>query len=215
MQSPHIHSVEKRRGYSLIIALAVLVIILFLALLPLIIFSTVHVTVTIEHSALVEELKIQIQALFGLFIYSTTIPINDLLEGGEEVVKEKAEEKRISWDLKEVKNLLKKTISARKSAVFFLKKTRVKTIQWETNFGMENAANTAVGAELLLNLKVAILSLLSHHSNFLTVPQLIVTPIYEMKTVQTYLKCMITFKLGHAMIAVIKLMKSQKKLQET
>ena len=199
----------------MIIALAVLVIILFLALLPLIIFSTVHVTVTIEHSALVEELKIQIQALFGLFIYSTTIPINDLLEGGEEVVKEKAEEKRISWDLKEVKNLLKKTISARKSAVFFLKKTRVKTIQWETNFGMENAANTAVGAELLLNLKVAILSLLSHHSNFLTVPQLIVTPIYEMKTVQTYLKCMITFKLGHAMIAVIKLMKSQKKLQET
>ena len=215
MQSPHVYSVEKRRGYSLIIAVAVLVIILFLAILPLIIFSTVHVTVTIEHSALVEELKIQIQALFGMFIYSTTIPINDLLEGGEEVVKEKAEEKGISWDLKEVKNLLKKTISARKSAVFFLKKTRVKTIQWETNFGMDNAANTAVGAELLLNLKVAILSLLSHHSNFLTVPQLIVTPIYEMKTIQTYLKCMITFKLGHAMIAVIKLMKSQKKLQET
>ena len=199
----------------MITAIVVFVIILLLTLLPLIIFSTVHVTVTIEHSAVVEELQIQVHAFFGLFIYSTTIPIKELLDGGEEVIKEKAEEKGIFRDLKELKTLLKKTLSARKSALFFLEKTRIKNIQWETNFGMENAANTAVGAELLLNLKVAILSLLSHHSNFLTVPQLIVTPIYEVKTIQTYLKCMITFKLGHAMIAVIKLMKSQKNLQET
>ena len=79
---------------------------------------------------------------------------------------------------------------------------------------MGNAANTAVIAELVLNTKVAIFTLLSHYSNLHTIPQLIVTPIYEMKSIQTYMRCMITFKLGHAMIAVIKLMKSQRKVQE-
>ncbi|WP_347549284.1 DUF2953 domain-containing protein [Pseudalkalibacillus hwajinpoensis] len=190
-------------------------VLLLIASLLLIIFSTVAVTVTMEHSSFVEELRVDVKALFGLFTYTTTIPLKELLEGGEEVVEEKASNKLRNGEIKDILRVVNKTLSARQSVLFFIGKARVRDVQWETNFGMGNAASTAVGAELLHNLKVAMFSLLSHYSNFLTVPQLIVTPIYEMKTIQTYIKCMITFKLGHAMIAVIKLMKSQKNVQGT
>ncbi|MBN8208617.1 DUF2953 domain-containing protein [Bacillus sp. NTK071] len=199
----------------MIIAIVALFGLLLIASLPLIIFSTVKVTVTIEHSRAVEELQIDVQALFGLFVYSTAVPLKELLENGEDAIKEKAEETSFSGDIQELMKLIKKTLGARDAAQFILRKTSVRKIQWETNFGMTNAANTAVGAELLLNAKIAIFALLSHYSNLLTVPQLIVTPIYEVKTIQTYIKCMITFKLGHAMIAVIKLLKSQKNIQGT
>lgn len=201
-------------GYSLIIILVAIFGLLVIASLPLIVFSTVRVTFTIEHSSSVEEIQIAVKALFGLVIYETTIPLETLLEGGEEAVKASKEEEGLKGDLKEVIQLLKKTLGAKTSVLFFLRKTRFRTIQWETNFGMGNAASTAVVAELIMNTKVAIFTLLSHYSNLHSVPQLIVTPIYEVKTIQTYIRCMITFKLGHAMIAAIKLMKSQKNVQE-
>ncbi|MDQ0481283.1 DUF2953 domain-containing protein [Guptibacillus hwajinpoensis] len=199
----------------MIIAIVAVFGLLLIASLPLIIFSTVKVTVTIEHSRAVEELQIDVKALFGLLLYSTAIPLKELLESGEEAIKDKAEETTVKGDIQELLKLFKKTNGAKDAVQFILEKTSVRKIQWETNFGMTNAANTAVGAELLLNAKIALFALLSHYSNLLTVPQLIVTPIYEMKTIQTYIKCMITFKLGHAMIAVIKLLKSQKNIQGT
>ncbi|TKD67939.1 DUF2953 domain-containing protein [Pseudalkalibacillus hwajinpoensis] len=199
----------------MIIAIVAVFGLLLIASVPLIIFSTVKVTVTIEHSRAVEELQIDVKALFGLLFYSTAIPLKELLESGEEAIKDKAEETTFKGDIQELLKLFKKTHGAKDAIQFILEKTSVRKIQWETNFGMTNAANTAVGAELLLNAKIALFALLSHYSNLLTVPQLIVTPIYEMKTIQTYIKCMITFKLGHAMIAVIKLMKSQKNIQGT
>ena len=199
----------------MIIAIVAVFGLLLIASLPLIIFSTVKVTVTIEHSRAVEELQIDVKALFGLLLYSTAIPLKELVESGEEAIKEKAEETTFKGDIQELLKLFKKTHGAKDAVQFILEKTSVRTIHWETNFGMTNAANTAVGAELLLNAKIALFALLSHYSNLLTVPQLIVTPIYEMKTIQTYIKCMITFKLGHAMIAVIKLLKSQKNIQGT
>ncbi len=197
-----------------IIAIAAILLILIIASLPLIVFSTVRVTVIMEHSSTVEELQIAVRALFGLVVYETTIPLIDLFEDGEETIKKKEREKGFKGETKELIQVIKKAFRSRKSFLFFLKRVRFKNIQWETNFGMGNAANTAVFAELVLNAKVAIFAVLSHYSNLHTMPQLIVTPIYEMKTIQTYMRCMITFKLGHAMIAVIKLMKSQRKLQE-
>ncbi|MDP4550935.1 DUF2953 domain-containing protein [Alkalihalobacillus macyae] len=199
----------------MIIAIVAVFGLLLIASLPLIIFSTVKVTVTIEHSRAVEELQVDVKALFGLLLYSTAIPLKELLENGEEAIKDKAEETTFKGDIQELLKLFKKTHGAKDAVQFILEKTSVRKIQWETNFGMTNAANTAVGAELLLNAKIALFALLSHYSNLLTVPQLIVTPIYEMKTIQTYIKCMITFKLGHAMIAAIKLLKSQKNIQGT
>ncbi|WP_226656291.1 DUF2953 domain-containing protein [Guptibacillus hwajinpoensis] len=198
----------------MIIAIAAILLILIIASLPLIVFSTVRVTVIMEHSSTVEELQIAVRALFGLVVYETTIPLIDLFEDGEETIKKKEREKGFKGETKELIQVIKKAFRSRKSFLFFLKRVRFKNIQWETNFGMGNAANTAVFAELVLNAKVAIFAVLSHYSNLHTMPQLIVTPIYEMKTIQTYMRCMITFKLGHAMIAVIKLMKSQRKLQE-
>ncbi|WP_273832547.1 DUF2953 domain-containing protein [Guptibacillus sedimenti] len=198
----------------MIIAIAAILLLLIIASLPLIIFSTVRVTVIMEHSSTVEELQIAVRALFGLVVYETTIPLIELFEEGEESVKKKKKEKGLKGETKELVQVLKKAFRARKSFLFFLKRVRFKNVQWETNFGAGNAANTAVFAEIVMNAKVAIFTLLSHYSNLHTIPQLIVTPIYENKTIQTYMKCMITFKLGHAMIAVIKLMKSQKKLQE-
>ncbi|MCA0171570.1 DUF2953 domain-containing protein [Bacillus sp. RAR_GA_16] len=198
----------------MIIAIAAILLLLIIASLPLIVFSTVRVTVIMEHSSMVEELQIAVRALFGLVVYETTIPLIELFEDGEEAIEKKEKEKGFKGGGKELIQVIKKAFRARKSFLFFLKKVRFKTIQWETNFGMGNAANTAVIAELVLNTKVAIFTLLSHYSNLHTIPQLIVTPIYEMKSIQTYMRCMITFKLGHAMIAVIKLMKSQRKVQE-
>lgn len=199
----------------MIIAIVALFGLLLIASLPLIIFSTVKITVTIEHSRAVEELQVDVKALFGLVLYSKAIPLKDLLENGEEAIKEKAEETTFKGEIHDLLTLIKKTHEAKDAVQFILEKTSVRKIQWETNFGLTNAANTAVGAELLLNAKIAFFALLSHYSNLLTVPQLIVTPIYEVKTIQTYIKCMITFKLGHAMIAVIKLLKSQKNIQGT
>ncbi len=171
----------------------------------------------IEHSRAVEEVVVDLSALFGLISHTATIPLIDLLEQKEEDLKEKVKEKKNFSPLKGIKNTkkwIRRGIEAKPAASFMLRKTTFKTVQWETNIGIGNAATTAVGADVLLNTKIALFGILSHYTNLLAVPQLIVTPIYEMKTIQTYIRCMISFKLGHAMIAVIKLLKSQKKLQE-
>ncbi|WP_270179592.1 DUF2953 domain-containing protein [Alkalihalobacillus sp. CinArs1] len=198
------------------IAVGIIFILLLLVTL-LILFSTVKLTLMVEHSKAVEEVAVEITALFGLISHSTTIPLNDLLEQKEEELKEKVrEQKRFSplEGIKKSKIWFSRGMESRKAASFMLRKTNIRTVQWETNIGIGNAATTAVGADLLLNTKIALFAVLSHYTNLLAVPQLIVTPMYEVKTIQTYIRCMITFKLGHAMIAVIKLLKSQKKLQE-
>ncbi|MCA0986361.1 hypothetical protein [Guptibacillus algicola] len=194
-----------------------IVVVLLLCLIMLILFSTVKVTVMVEHSRAVEEVVVDFSALFGIISHTATIPLIDLLEQKEEELIEKVEEQKSFSPLKGIKNVKKwvrRGMEAKPAASFMLRKTNIRTVQWETNIGVGNAATTAVGADVLLNSKIALFAILSHYTNLLAVPQLIVTPIYEMKTIQTYIKCMITFKLGHAMIAVIKLLKSQKKLQE-
>lgn len=190
---------------------------IIIVLLFLLLCSTVTLTIMVERSRSVEEVEVQISAFFGFLSHSTTIPLMEILEEQEEELKEKARKEKFLSSLnglKNVKSWIKRAMGTRPAASFMLRKTNIKTIQWETNLGVGNAASTAVGANLLLNVKIAFFAILSHYTNLLTVPELIVTPIYEVKTVQTYIRCMITFKLGHAMIAVIKLMKSQKKLQE-
>ena len=90
----------------------------------------------------------------------------------------------------------------------FLKKVRVTKLEWYTAVGTGDAALTGMLTGAIWTVKGSIIGLISHyflHSK--SVPVMSVQPYFQMKVAQTTFKCMLQFRIGHAIVAGIKIIK--------
>lgn len=69
---------------------------------------------------------------------------------------------------------------------------------WRTDLGLGEAKETAIGCGLIWALKAAFLKLIQ--KQIIDEPQIQVVPFFQTYRLQTMLSCMISFKLGKAMI---------------
>jgi len=103
-----------------------------------------------------------------------------------------------------------------------LEKLRIKSLSvshvyWSTTFGLGEAHQTAVFVGLLWALKSSLISIINNVlQGRMTRPVLQVCPDYsEELGFRTHFKCMIRFRLGHAISKAVKVAKYKKRRQKT
>lgn len=86
-------------------------------------------------------------------------------------------------------------------------------IRWRTEMGLGEAQETAIGCGIIWALKASLLKLISNQ--IVDEPDIQVVPFFQTYRLQTMLSCMISFKLGKAMVRARQVMKFLKRRGET
>jgi len=186
--------------------------------------TKIKVMINYFHAQDNDSLKIEFKALFGLIKYKVEIPVikidddspsivakGKLESGEEEKTKKKGALKFTPHDLiesfKDFKLLLEHVISLHKIIRRFLKKVKVTELEWNTLLGTGDAALTGMVTGAAWAVKGSIIGVISSYFKLLVIPQMIVQPHFQFAVAQTSFKCMLHFRIGHAMVAGIKLLK--------
>ncbi|WP_158217573.1 DUF2953 domain-containing protein [Lottiidibacillus patelloidae] len=190
----------------------------------IIILTKLNISIYYLHEQDNDHLGITMKAWYGLLSYNVNIPLMKVEENSPSLVfkKEKTErnsdkekeEKDIKLTptellnkLKEAKEFLQKVIGFNKIIKKFLKHVELKKFQWDSHLGTGDASQTAIAVGLLWGVKGSIYGLLSNLLKVQTKPEVSIYPLFQMKTSQTRLQCMISFRIGHAIFAAIRVVK--------
>ena len=88
--------------------------------------------------------------------------------------------------------------------IFLFKKVKVEEIEWRTDIGMGDAAETGVLTGLLWAVKGSIVSYYKNKVGGLKKKHIVVVPHYERMLFATNVNCIFTMRLGHIMLAGLK-----------
>lgn len=197
--------------------------VLLIVLLIILFITKVKVNIDYSHYHDDDSLKIEFRVLFGLIKYRMNVPLIKVDDDSPALVVEnnvetgKGEKKneetmKITEDdmLKRYHDflaLLEHVVSFHRIIRKFLKKVKITEFVWSTNIGTGDAALTGMLSGAVWTVKGSIIGLISHYFNLKNTPQISVYPHFQMKTAQTVIKCMLQFRIGHAMLAGIKIVK--------
>lgn len=87
-----------------------------------------------------------------------------------------------------------------------MKQIRCSNLEWHTTLGLGDAAATGTLSGLAYGIKSVIISVLSHHIRLRTMPRFSVQPVWNGTVVRTQLSCTLHFRLGHALVAAVRLL---------
>lgn len=171
-----------------------------------------------------DHVKIQFKAWFGLIRYKIEVPLIKVDEDSQTlVVKEKKaagpQEDTANKDTKQfsakdlinslhdIRELINHIVSLHKIIRKFLRHVTISKLEWHTFAGVGDAAHTGMLTGALWAIKGSIMGLVSHYMKLKARPDITITPQFQFAVSQTAISCMIHFRVGHAMLAGIKLIK--------
>jgi hypothetical protein len=186
--------------------------------------TKVKVGINYFHAQDNDSLKIEFRALFGLIKYKLDVPLvkvddnsptivakEKLQKGEEEETKQKETMQFSAEDLlngfKDMKTLLEHVVSFHRIVRHFCQKVKITKIEWQTVMGTGDAASTGMLTGAVWAVKGSIIGIISHYFRMQNSPNLSVQPHFQLAVTQTSFKCMLQFRIGHAIIAGIKLLK--------
>lgn len=196
---------------------------LLILLFAIVLIAKMKVSINFKHTQDDDSLKIEFRVLFGLIKYRLNVPLikidnnspslvveNNLESGDGE--KEMEETTKITEDdllkkFHDFKALLEHVVSFHRIIRHFLKKVKITELDWCSAIGAGDAALTGMLSGAVWTVKGSIIGLISHYFHLQNVPQVSVQPYFQMKVTQTVFKCMLQFRIGHAMFAAIKIIK--------
>lgn len=171
-----------------------------------------------------DHLKITFKTLFGLIKYKINIPVIKIAEDSPSlVVEEKVEtgpkEKDKKQDTKkfsaeemlnsfqDMQQLLKHVAGLYKIVRSFFKKVTVSNLEWYSLVGVGDASYTGMLTGAFWTVKGSMLGVISSLMKVRTIPKIMITPEFNRAVSETSFRCMIQFRIGHAIFAGIKLIK--------
>ncbi|GLB58507.1 DUF2953 domain-containing protein [Cytobacillus sp. NCCP-133] len=201
--------------------IAVIALILFFIL---IMATKLKVLFSFYHGNDNDHLKIQFKAWFGLIRYKIEVPLIKVDDNSPTlVVKEKTaagpQEDTANKDTKQfsakdlinsmhdTKEVFNHIVSLHKIIRNFLSHVTIRKLEWHTFAGIGDAAHTGMLTGALWAVKGSIIGLVSHYMKLKAPPSITITPHFQFAVSQTAISCMIHFRVGHAMLAGIKLIK--------
>ncbi|NRG44756.1 DUF2953 domain-containing protein [Bacillus sp. CRN 9] len=199
----------------------ILLLLILLILLIIIAFSKLHVTLHYFHQAKQHHLQLQFK-LWKFIKYKVDIPLIELSEekpavkfteksssiGG--MSDEKTEEFTADDLLNSIKNMnevITHVASFYHIVRHFLSKITIKQLRWHTIVGVGDAALTGMLTGAFWAVKGSILGVISHYMKLRTSPDIVIAPQFQFAVTQTSFICIFHFRIGHAMLAGIKLIK--------
>jgi hypothetical protein len=207
----------------LIWLLAALIVIIFLLLL--IIFTKLTVHLNYYHHNDNDDLKLEFRIWLGLIKYKINVPLIKIDDNSPSVIlkgkthmgssSEKSSNikeaqitpETISKKLQNSKQILKHVTDFSVIVRKFLKKVSIKQLDWHSFVGVGDAAHTGVITGALWAFKGSLIGILSHFISLKEMPNLSVTPHFQLAIIQTQVTCIIQFRLGHAILAGLKMIK--------
>ena len=202
-----------------------LVLLIISFFLLLIIFTKLTIYIYYSHLNDNDDLKIQLRVFFGLIKYNIKIPLIKLDDDSPSVVVKStsymgesagenndAHVQQVTKDdfltkLQNSSDLLHKVFGMNIIVKKFLQKVTIKNFEWHTLIGVGDAAHTGVMTGALWSIKGGVIGVLSHYMRLKKMPQLSVTPHFQASVIHTKLTCMFQFRIGHAILAGLKLIK--------
>jgi len=204
-----------------------IVLFVFLFLFILIIFTKLTILLNYFHHNDNDDLKIELRIWFGLIKYKINVPLIKIDDNSPSVVvksnsqmgnstakKKESEQKETqigqdevltSW--KNTRELLYRVINLHVIVRKFLKKVTLKEVQWHSMIGVGDAAHTGTITGALWAIKGGIIGMISHYLKLKEMPNLTVTPHFQLAIIQTRLSCIFQFRIGYAILAGLKLIK--------
>lgn len=195
-----------------------------LLLIVLVLFTKLSIYIRYFHHQDNDDLKIEFKAWFGLIKYKIDVPLikvdddspSIILKGDSKTGSQESESnpkinkitpRKVISSLKNYKEILKHVIQFNKILQKFLQKVSLKEFQWSSTLGLGDAALTGMLTGGLWTIKGSVLGLLSHYFRMAAEPKIMVIPQFQQMVLHTELSCMFQFRIGHAIIAGLKLIK--------
>jgi hypothetical protein len=202
-----------------------LYVLLFIILLLITLaISNLKVKIDLMHKADDDHLKVTLR-LWRFIRYTMDIPLIQVDEDdGSVVVKQKQyageqkdtssaeKQKKVTPNemvgkMKKMRTLINRVVGFHEIVKKFVRHITIHQLNWKSSFGTGDAAHTGVLTGVIWSLKGSIVGLLSHYMQLKAKPQLEVVPQFQKLHSETHLMCMISFRIGHAMVAAIRTVK--------
>lgn len=186
--------------------------------------TKIKVYINYQHHNDDDHLKIQFKVWFGLIKFKREFPLIKIDDNSPTIVvkqknpetkqdsSEQKNKKQFSYEdllnnLRNMKELITSVVSLHIIVQKFLKKIAVKKLEWHTVIGIGDAASTGMIAGAIWTVKGGLVGLISHFLKLQAVPNITITPQFQHAVSQIAFSCMIQFRIGHAMLAGIKILK--------
>ncbi|WP_328160414.1 DUF2953 domain-containing protein [Cytobacillus praedii] len=198
--------------------------IVLILLIISVILTKVKILLYYYHNNDNDHLKIEFKAWFGLIKYKKEIPLIKIDDNSPTIVTkekktlgplegtEKKDTKQYSAtdlmnSIQDTKELLTHVVSLHRIVKNFLNKISIKEFSWHTMVGIGDAAYTGMLTGAFWALKGSVIGLISHYMKLKAAPTMSITPQFQFAVSQTVISCIFQFRIGHAMVAGIKLIK--------
>ncbi|KAA0549105.1 DUF2953 domain-containing protein [Bacillus sp. BGMRC 2118] len=182
----------------------------------LLFISKLHIKISYSHKKDDDQLSIKFRLWF--IRYTLNIPLIRIDQETNSIVVAKKKENEepkskqftsheILNSFKDTKEILQHVVSLHKIVRNFLRKVSVHKLEWHTNFGIGDAALTGVLVGAGWALKGSIVGIISQYMRLKVMPEMSITPLFLQVYSQTQLTCIISFRIGNAILAGIRIVK--------
>lgn len=97
---------------------------------------------------------------------------------------------------------------------WILRRFRLERVEWHTALGIGDAAATGTLTGLVWGVKSVILSTVSHYVTLRAIPRMSVQPVWNGNIVRTRFRCILTFRIGYAIVAGVRILLKLRKGRE-
>ncbi|CAH2716064.1 hypothetical protein BACCIP111895_03248 [Neobacillus rhizosphaerae] len=195
----------------------------------IIILTKLTILVNYYHYNDNDDLKVEFRVWAGLIKYTINVPLIKIDDDSPSIVvkshtnmgdaasgdsKQKVNQftkKDVITNLNNTTELLKRVFNLHVIIRKFFQKVTIKKLEWQTLIGVGDAAYTGMATGAFWAIKGSIVGLLSHYLNLKVMPEISITPHFQAAVIQTQLKCIFQFRIGHAILAGLKLIKFWKR----
>lgn len=201
-----------------------LAIMLLTVLILIILITKIKIFLDYFHGNDNDHLKITVKAWGGLIKYKVDIPVIKVDDNSPTIVTEEKvqtgpnentkKEKTSQVDktdlinsINDFKQLLTHVAGLHKIIRDFLSKVSIRKVEWHTMVGVGDAAATGVITGAFWAVKGGLIGVLSHYMKLKDMPVMSISPSFQHAVSITSFKCIIQVRVGHAILAGIKLVK--------
>lgn len=206
---------------------------LILLVVMVILLTTLRIKIEYKREKENDRVHMEIQAWKGLIRYRQDIPALELQNLKIPPVTEKAWESPVNDQpllkkksrptqgssepsgrgnkLKAAIRFAKHVRHFRQIVQSFLKKIKLEHFEWRTGIGTGEAADTGVFSGLIWAVKGSIVGTLSHLLTLRAAPRLRVDLAFQQPFLSTHLVCIVRLRIGHAIIAAIRMLFNYRK----
>lgn len=201
-----------------------IVAVIFMLILLLCVMK-LKIYISYSHNGEDDELTLQVRTLFGLLRFTRKIPLLAIDDESPAVVfeeqdesalfkKEKKEKftlRRFLDDIRLFQRFLKHVIGFHTIVRKWMARVSMHDFSWSTTIGTGDAALTGSVSGMLWGIKGNILGIVSNYLRMRNRPVIDITPDFQQIVVKTTFSCMVSFRLGYAILAGIKVLRHWKK----